>query len=105
MAKILSVGPDREVLACRNRALAQLGHEVRGAATRADAIAVARSQAFGVALICNSFPRGYADELAGELQKLLPGAVVLCLGDASGDLSLADLHEWIQDSEARPKAA
>lgn len=105
MAAILSVGPDRELLAVRNRALAQLGYDVRGAATRVDALTAARSNRFDVALLCNTFPEGYAAEFARELASLMPTTPVLHVPDGGAANTLDDIQQMIEDIVARPKAA
>lgn len=104
MARILSVGPDREILADRNRALAQRGHYVHSAATRTDAVVAAVTQPFDVALVCNSFPKGYASAFARDLQALMPrSAVVFILSAKTG--IIAEIEEMIQEFTIPPRAA
>lgn len=104
MARILSVGPNRESLVWRTRSLVRIGHHVRGAVTHREALNAAESQRFDVALICNEFPRGYAIELASELQRLMPSAVVLIIPKSNQNQPAADIQELLAGA-MRSKAA
>ncbi len=103
--RILSVGPDPDVLASRNRVLAKLGYEVRGAATCAEALHAARSQAFDIALVCSQFPRGYASELAAELRSLMPRSLVLFVPDGSEAELVEQIEDAIREADTGAKAA
>jgi len=105
MARILSVGSDRDILARRNRALAQLGHNVCGAVTRMDAMTAAKSQRFDIALVCNTVPQGYASVFAEELQALMPRTAVICIPDGEPEINIAQIDEMIQNTEVCQKAA
>ena len=95
MAKILSVGPDHDILAARNRELRGYGHRVRSAETRADALYLARSGLFEIILICDQFLPAYAAQLADEFQKATPGTTILVLAGYSSRLSASEIHSWI----------
>lgn len=105
MAKILSIGPDPDILAERNRALVALGHEVRGAATRVDAISLAKSQRFDVVLLCNEFLPPYAGQLADELRPWLRGTKIIVLPAGPEAMSVDDIDDAVREKELRPRAA
>lgn len=75
--RILSVGPDADVLASHNRRLTEAGHVVRGVTRRSDVLQAARFMTFDLVLLCDSFPPGYADELVRELVRAKPGLRVV----------------------------
>ncbi len=103
--KILSIGPDRDILAGRNRALAGRGHNVHGAATRIDALAAAKSRRFDVVIFFDGFPDGYATQLAGEMRKLMPHATFLLFQATRESRFMAELEETLRNITAHPKAA
>jgi DNA-binding NtrC family response regulator len=105
MAKILSVGPDHDILAARNRELRGYGHHVRSAETRADALYLARSGVFEVILICDQFLPAYAAQLADELQQAAPRTTILVLAGHSSPLRSGEIHTLIVEQVPLPAAA
>jgi DNA-binding response OmpR family regulator len=104
MTRILSIGPTPETLAARNRALAKSGHDVRAAATRYDAFALAKSQHFDLVLLCNEFLPAYASQLASELRQLLGDTTVIRLS-AGSESATDEIEEVIRHQKIRPRAA
>lgn len=104
MVKILSVGPDHDLLAARSRELRIYGHHVRSAETRADALALARSGVFDIILVCDRFLPAYAAQLADELHNAMPRTVILVLARYSPPLSTSEIHILI-DEQAPSSAA
>lgn len=90
--KILSVGPDHDILAARSRELKAYGHHVRIAETRADALALARSGVFEIILVCDQFLPAYAAQLTDELHNTSPETIILVLARYSPLLSPSEIH-------------
>ncbi len=105
MARILSIGPDVELLTTRNRALARLGHDVSGAATRVNALTLAKSQHSDIALLCHKFLPAYASQLAKELRALMPGTPIAILLGGPDSVGIEEIEEIIREKRQRPKAA
>ena len=105
MAKILSIGPDHNVLAGRNRELRRVGHEVRGAETRATALRLAKSRTFDLMLLCDRLLPAYAAGLADELKIVAPGTMVIILGGRATPLSLGEIQTMLLNQTAGSGAA
>ena len=105
MARILSVGPDREALAARNRSLTRFGHEMRGAASAKDALGIASSQQFDIVLICDCFSDDESMVIAEQLQARMPQAAVVRMADYGGAFTAADIEDVMRGAETRLKAA
>jgi DNA-binding NtrC family response regulator len=104
MAKILSVGPERNILAARNRELRNCGHHVRGAETRTAALELAKSGVFEVILLCDRFLPAYAAELAEELRTVAPRTTILVLAGRASPLTTGEIQSLIVDQVRRPAA-
>ncbi len=104
MIRILSIGPDREKIASRSRALTELGYQVYGCAWYADATRVARTQQFHFVLLCDDFPVGYARQLAAELQRLMPKARIIILPSGPTPITTSAIEELLR-GHALPRAA
>jgi DNA-binding response OmpR family regulator len=104
MAKILSVGPDRNILAARNRELRNCGHHVRGAETRTAALELAQSGVFEIILLCDHFLPAYAAELAEELRAVTPRTSILVLAGRASPLTTGEIQSLIVDRVRRPAA-
>ena len=105
MAKILSIGPDRNVLATRNRELRLMGHDVRGVDTRANALALAKHGTFEFIVLCDRFLPAYAAELADELRILAPGSTILVLAGRATSLTTAEINTLLVNHRAGLRAA
>ena len=104
MIRILSIGPDPDILAARSRILAQSGYDVCSAASRADALAAAKLRRFDAVLLCSEFPFGYARQLANELRPLIQRAPLIALS-GQNPISVAEIEETIRDNEMGARAA
>jgi CheY-like chemotaxis protein len=100
MVKILSVGPDHDVLAARNRELRDCGYHVHSAETRSDTLDLARSGIFEIILICDQFLPAYAARLADEIHNVAPRTTILLLARYSPSLSAGEIH-FLIDTQAR----
>ena len=105
MARILSVGPDSDALAVRNRELQLSGHEVRSAETRSEALALAGSEPFEFILLCDRFLPAYAIQLADELKVLAPAAMIIVLAGRATPATAAEINALLSRPRSGLKAA
>ena len=105
MANILSIGPDAKLLAARNRKLRQDGHHVRGADTRATALALAKSECFELILLCHRFQPADTAQLVEELRTHAPQAAILKLAGRTRPLTLSEIQSIIRNRAANTLAA
>lgn len=105
MARILSIGPDHNVLAARNRELRLDGHHVRGAETRATALRLAKSKAFDLILLCDPLLPAYAAELADELKAVTPGTMIVILAGRATPISISEIQAMLLNRAAGSPAA
>lgn len=105
MARILSIGPDRNALVARNQQLSKDGHNVLSADTRARALALAKTKTFEVILLCDRFLPAYAAGLADELRILAPEASILVLAGRPTPLTLLEIQALVPTQVIGPRAA
>lgn len=99
MARILSIGPHTDVLAARNRELRLGGHEVRGAHTRTNALALASSESFELIVLCDRFLLTDAERLKNELHGLKPQATILLLSGRAKPLTLREITTILEERQ------
>jgi DNA-binding NtrC family response regulator len=77
--RILSVGPNPDILAARNATLTQAGYRIVAAHSRHQAVLLATSHFFEAALLCWTFPEDVRQRLSHDLSTISPETKVILL--------------------------
>ena len=83
--KVISVGPNPELLWLRNSVLRRAGFDVLSTADPNDALAMIRRGECGVLLYCHSLPSAVRQELAEACRKHCPGARIVAVTNSKMD--------------------
>jgi len=88
-----------------NSELKLLGHDVRSAETRSDALMLAKCEPFDLILLCDRFLPAYATQLAAELHILASGSMIVVLAGRNAPVPLRELGAMLSNQAAGLKAA
>jgi hypothetical protein len=82
-----------------------MGHDVRAAERRLDALMLAGSETFDLILLCDRFLPAYAQQLADEINVLAPKTMIVVLAGRTTPLPLRELETMLSNQAAGSKAA